>query len=228
MLIGQGTALPFNAGGQFKVLFNKHRIMEKYIYYLVMIFSVCACTVGYVADGGLADGNHDCSVWEYMRRDRGNWDSLVVAVEHAGLEGLFDGSDPEYREITVFGPVNYSVMNLLFNSGGRYNCVRDIPVDACRRMVMSHVLPGKHLKESFGYEVKGTLEGGTVVGNLLGGKLRVYRIRIPYLDVPDIGPEGLGVHALGSGFMTKVASADIRCTNGVVHSLSNTYKWTEW
>ncbi|HBO27774.1 fasciclin domain-containing protein [Culturomica sp.] len=202
--------------------------MEKYIYYLVMIFSVCACTDGYVADGGLADGNHDCSVWEYMRRDRGNWDSLVVAVEHAGLEGLFDGSDPEYREITVFGPVNYSVMNLLFNSGGRYNCVRDIPVDACRRMVMSHVLPGKHLKESFGYEVKGTLEGGTVVGNLLGGKLRVYRIRTPYLDVPDIGPEGLGVHALGSGFMTKVASADIRCTNGVVHSLSNTYKWTEW
>lgn len=47
------------------------------------------------------------------------------------------------------------------------------------------------------------------------------------MGVPDIGEEGLGIHALKSGYQAKVASSNIETTNGVVHALSYTYQMTE-
>ena len=75
--------------------------------------------------------------------------------------------------------------------------------------------------------MKGTLAGGTVVKTLLGIELRVYRTKSGYNGVPDIGAEGLAIHALVSGQMATVASADIEVTNGVVHALDYTYLFTQ-
>jgi len=62
---------------------------------------------------------------------------------------------------------------------------------------------------------------------LTGKDLRVYRIKTDYMGIPDIGPEGLAIHALESGHIVRVASADIEMNNGMVHSLSYSYMWTE-
>ena len=108
-----------------------------------------------------------------------------------------------------------------------YSSVKDVPVELCRKMLLAHVLNRRMMKEDFDYEVKGTLTGGTMVTTIGGVELRVYRTRTPYNGIPDIGPESLFFHAVTSGHIAMVASADIEMMNGVVHSLSYTYEFTK-
>lgn len=197
-----------------------------------LVFLLGACEKNDFHDSGLANGKHDCSMWEYMQEDPDNWDSVRLIIQRAGLQQLFEGRDPAYPEITFFGPVNYSVARFLLKTtdeeGNRlYRSVQDVPEDVCRQMVLSHILPRRMMKEDFDYEIKGTDTGGSILQTLTGIDLRVYRIKSPYYDIPDIGPEYLAIHALEKGYKVDVLSADIETTNGVVHSLSNTYEMVE-
>lgn len=193
---------------------------------------ILSCGKDQYHDTGLANGKHDCSVWEYMQQDGTNWDSVIMMIQRAGLQSIFDGSNPQYSEITFFGPVNYAVRQFLYKTedeeGERiYHSIQDVPVEICRQMVLSHVVPKRMLEKDFDYEIKGTDTGGTIVQTLTGIDLRVYRIKTPYNGIPDIGPEYLAIHALEKGHKADVASADIECTNGIVHSLSNSYEMVE-
>lgn len=197
-----------------------------------LVFLLGACEKNDFHDSRLANGKHDCSMWEYMRGDPDNWDSVRLMIQRAGLQQLFEGRDPAYPEITFFGPVNYSVVRFLLKTtdeeGNRlYRSVQDVPADICRQMVLSHILPHRMMKEDFDYENKGTDTGGSILQTLTGIDLRVYRIKSPYYDIPDLGPEYLAIHALEKGYKVDVLSADIETTNGVVHSLSNTYEMVE-
>ena len=171
-------------------------------------------------------------MWEYFESQPGDWDSTMILIEHAGLKDVFDGTNPDYKEITFFGVTNLSIEQLLVKTIDDdwepiYNRVKDIPVDLCRDMLLSHIIPGKMMKTGFDYEVKGTLTGGTMVTTLSGVELRVYRTKSSYGGVPDIGAEGLKIHAPVSGNMASIASADIEVTNGVVHALDYTYQFTQ-
>lgn len=185
-------------------------------------------------DTGLANGVYDGTVWEYMKAGS-QWDSAVLIIERAGLTGIFDGTDPEYREgITFFGFTNFTVWRFMANTldknrKRKYTRVSDMPVELCRRMTLDYVIKGKRMKDSFGYEIPGTLQGGTEVKTLSGVSLRVYRIKTPHPDteIPDKGPEFLGIHALKSGHRAMIASSDNEADNGVVHSLPYTFLWSE-
>lgn len=197
-----------------------------------LVFLLGACEKNDFHDSGLANGKHNCSMWEYMQKDPRNWDSVRLMIQRAGLQQLFEGTNPEYPEITFFGPVNYSVVRFLLKTtdeeGNRlYRSVQDVPADVCRQMVLSHILPRRMMKEDFDYENKGTDTGGSILQTMTGIDLRVYRIKSPYYDIPDLGPEYLAIHALEKGYKVNVSSADIETTNGVVHSLSNTYEMVE-
>ena len=205
--------------------------MKTYIFILILFGALASCE-DYQHDTGLANGVHDCSMMDYMRSDHYNWDSTVVAIEYSGLTGIFEGNDPGYKEITFFGPTNMSIREYLLKTNGTdgeqlYHSVREIPVDVVKTMILSYIVPGKHMKESFDYEVKGTLEGGTELETINGIKLRVYRTQTNYNGIPNLGVEGLKIHALESGQMATIASADIQTSNGVVHSLSNKFQWIE-
>ena len=76
----------------------------------------CGCRKDYFHDTGLANGKHDCTIWEYMQQDRENWDSTILVIKRAGLQSLFDGTDGENKEITFFGPTNMSIMQFLFKT----------------------------------------------------------------------------------------------------------------
>lgn len=58
-------------------------------------------------------------------------------------------------------------------------------------------------------------------------ELRIFRAKSSYMGIADIGAESLGFHALVTGFLVGIASADIEMNNGVVHSLSYTYQFSE-
>ena len=202
--------------------------MMKIFYVFLVLWGVATgCGNDFYHDSGLADGKHDCTVWEYLQTDHYNWDSVIVMIEHAGLKDVFDGTNPEFKQITFFAPTNLSVNQFLFKTTGEtgdmvYSSVKDVPVELCRKMLLAHVLNRRMMKEDFDYEVKGTLTGGTMVTTIGGVELRVYRTRTPYNGIPDIGPESLFFHAVTSGHIAMVASADIEMMNGVVHSLSYT------
>ena len=196
-----------------------------------LLLAFGACNDNYYHDSGVANGKHDCTMWEYFQTDHENWDSTMILIEHAGLKDVFDGTNPGYKEITFFGVTNLSINQFLFKTTDDkreplYNRIEDIPADLCREMLLSHIAAGKMMKTGFEYEVKGTLTGGTMVKTLSGIELRVYRTKSEYNGVPDIGAEGLAIHALVSGQMATVASADIEVTNGVVHALDYTYQFT--
>lgn len=108
-----------------------------------------------------------------------------------------------------------------------YARVDDIPVDLCREMLLSHVVPGKIMKEEFDYEVKGTPHGWNDGDYLIGRGVASVPDETEYGGVPDIGAEDLSIHAMVSGQMASVASANIETRSGVVHSLSYTYQFTE-
>jgi len=166
---------------------------------------------------------------DYLRSDHNNWDSIVVAIEYAGLTGIFEGTNPDYKEITFFGPTNMSIRKFFLEQTGEeiYQSIREIPVELVRNMILAYLVEGKKMKESFDYEIKGTLTGGTDVYSLNNVKLRVYRTQSEFNGIPDIGAEGLKIHAEVSGQMASIASADIETNNGVVHSLSNRFTWVE-
>lgn len=208
-------------------------MMKKYIAIWIGLLLACsACDDNYYHDSGLANGKHDCTMWEYFQTDHENWDSTMMLIEHAGLKDIFDGTNPDYKEITFFGVTNLSINQFLFktindNWEPLYNRIEDIPVGLCREMLLSHVVAGKLMKSECDYEERGTLTGGTTVKTLSGIELRVYRTKSSYSGIPDIGAEGLAIHAPVSGQMATIASADIEVTNGVVHSLDYTYQFTQ-
>ena len=207
--------------------------MKKYIAIWIGLLLACsACDDDYYHDSGLANGKHDCTMWEYFQTDHENWDSTMMLIEHAGLKDIFDGTNPDYKEITFFGVTNLSINQFLFktiddNWEPLYDRIEDIPVDLCREMLLSHVVAGKLMKSGCDYEERGTLTGGTTVKTLSGIELRIYRTQSSYSGIPDIGAEGLAIHAPVSGQMATIASADIEVTNGVVHSLDYTYQFTQ-
>lgn len=205
----------------------------KKIYAIVLFASfLWGCDNNYFHDTGLANGVHNCTMWEYLQSDHENWDSTVLLIERAGLTALFEGKSTEYPEITFFGPTNLSIIQFLLTTTDRagnrlYHRIADVPVEVCERLVKSHIISGRKMKEDFDYEVRGTLTGGTLLRTMIGVELRIYRIKSSYNGIPDIGSEGLAIHALVNGFMTGVASADIVTNTGIVHSLSYSYQMVE-
>lgn len=200
---------------------------------VLFLFIFGGCTKYDEINTGIHDGKHDCMMLEYFQNGRGSWDSLVIAIRHAGIEDIFSGKATGYEHgITFFGMTNYSIKHFLKHTldenGERiYMQVTDIPRDLCRTMILSHVIEGKMMMQDFDYEVKGTLDGGTVKKTLTGKDLRIYRITSPEGNIPDAGPEYLGIHALESGVIALIESCNIETTNGVVHSLRSEYEWTE-
>lgn len=202
--------------------------MKHLIISIMCVLGLSACEKYDVIHTGKANGVHDCTMWEYFHTNHYDWDSVIVAIDHAGLTGLFDGPD----SLTFFGMTNWSVKHFIMHTtdedgNQKYRSIRDIPVEVCRRMILSHVVVGKRMKESFDYEVRNTNEGGTEVLSALGKPLRVFRTKGDYGDYTEKGAEGMGVHGKESGQIVPVASADIQVSNGVVHSLVYEYEWTE-
>lgn len=213
----------------------------------ILVFSLAAflfggCIKTNYIDMGLADGNYDGTLLDYLESCPGTWDSAVVAIRHAGLESLFDGTSGEYPDgITFFGFTNYSVRNFLYETRDAmwqqmYRSVREIPADVCCRMVLQYVIPGRYVLDDFAYEVKGDyrpgdpmVKGGTEMQSLAGLPLVVFRTHTPYNGVPDAGPDRLGIYSPVPGREVKagVASCNIVTRNAVVHALETAYIWKE-
>ena len=69
-----------------------------------MIVSSFSCTTQDWYDSGVSSPYHDCSIMEYLRKDSYNWELTVKLIERAKLTDMFEGKDPNYKEITFLHP----------------------------------------------------------------------------------------------------------------------------
>lgn len=195
----------------------------------ILILTICiSCETKYnIIDTGLANGRHDCSMYEYFKNDKQNWDSLRLMIERADLVDLFEGQREGYEEITFFGPVNYSVIRWMLKNN--YNSIQDIPVDLCEEMVMRHIVKGKYMRDDIAAGTAGTGsdpgEGGQFMTGEIGNTFWIYSFRTSYNGVANAGAVLLYiVSQTGQKQKIDVASTNIEPNGGVIHSLSNYYE----
>lgn len=208
--------------------------------YIVGVLMICgllvACEpVDRGVDTGISNGKHDCSMYDYFLKDSKNWSLLVEMINHAGLQSLFKGTDPQYPEITFWGPTNMSIQRYLWENNMK--SVADMDASFCAKVIMMHVVKGVRMKESFNFRIpdeSGKIVGAselTTEGNV---NLWVYQEQEEYGGVADAGATHLFLYSRNTERHLPLGSPDIKPLNGVVHSLNYNYTLgdmvteTEW
>ena len=196
-----------------------------------------ACTNYQYIDTGLANGKHDCTVWEYLHSQPDDWDSTILLIENAGMKAYFDGSMPN-QQITFVGVTNLSILRMMLDhnveieeDGELWNKVSDIPEEVCQYILNQLIVPQRltvndvpkgNLEETTGKEIDGK------VYSTLDGDLFSYTFREDYNKIPEKGEFGLYVylHNTENSEKNRIVSTDIQMTNGVVHALSYNFDLT--
>lgn len=181
------------------------------------------CTDYNLVDTGVANGDHQTTMWDYLKLDSYNWDSTRVMIDRANLRSVFEGTSEYGKNITFFGPTNHSIRRYLLANGLKR--VSDIPVDECREMLLDCVLPQRTMLDEFvpgrpsadADKVIGT--GGKMYRMASGKQLWIYNFRTSYNGVPEAGPVAIFIVSPLTTKTTQVASSNIKTLTGVVHSL---------
>ena len=180
-----------------------------------------------VFDTGVANAFFDGNMLQYLESDKENWALTVEMIKHAGMEDIFNGSDPEYPEITFFGITSYSIQRFLWDNDKEV--VTDLTPEECEYWLTRHIIKGKHLKASFPYRdtqyeiFDENQTGYTDLVSLGDNVFRTYLERTDYADIPNAGPTVMLIFSLDRNENMPLASPDIQPDNGVVHSLNYSY-----
>ena len=195
--------------------------MKKILLFIGVCFVAISCTKENFIDTGLANGDHDCSMLEYMRGDHYNWDSTVVMIEHAGLTDLFEGKDPDYPKFTFFGVTSMSILRYMLDN--EIDCIADMDPETCKQMLLEYVYDEVILAEEVPEGTKSlvwppiTGEGGVEITPVGGKTCRLFAETEDYEGVDDAG--GTYIYLESNRTTHTVASANIKFTNGIIHSL---------
>lgn len=210
--------------------------MKKLAYIFSIILMLCcttACTNYDFVDTGTANGIHDTSMWDYFKGDPYNWDSLMVMARHAGLQDIFEGKSEYGNNLTFFGITNHSIRRYLLSNG--YKQVTDIPVEDCRRFILSSLLNERIDLDSFVPGTASTNQEETMIGTggkkytTLSGKiLWIYTFNEPYGGVPGAGPKRIYIVSEEAHKTSTVASSNIMTQTGIVHSLDYSFNLTDF
>ncbi len=210
-------------------------------YIVICMWCVCcfACTKQDVIDTGISSPYYEGSVMDFLRGDRYNFGMTVEMIERAGLVDLFEGMDADCPEITFMAFKTHTVYLYLLRND--LDSVPQLSPAFCKNVVLHHVIRGKHIKQAMGYRnpevdfTDGELPeeiGGSVFETLDGGKVLIYREKTEYGGIPDMGPEYMYSYSLTDKKYWPVATPDIQPDNGVIHALTEYYRWNyemaEW
>ena len=138
-------------------------IMSKLLVTMIVLLLIGGCSTNWNFENtGLAKEHFDGNMYEYLKSDSYNWDSIRLIIEKAELVPLFEGKDP----ITFIGPTNHSVRKWMNDKF--INCINDIDKDACIKIVKDHLFAGKILRDDIPQGKYLTQEGGVRVIYLKG------------------------------------------------------------
>ena len=218
---------------------------------LAITISLCSCTDYNYIDGGLADGEHDCTMWEYFNTQTVDWDSTVIMIEHAGLKSIFDGTG-EYKQITFFGVTDLCIVRYMLDhnrlldenkTSGKevkdsdyWNRVTDIPASTCKAFLQRLIIPErimmKDLPEGtrlFDPKTKEYIETDGKEIHSLSEDLFTWVYREEFGEVGKKGARQLWIaRRLSTASNWRIASTDIQTTNGVVQALGYDFDMTNF
>ena len=198
----------------------------KYISIIISIWLLASCTTkDNFIDTGVSNGVHEGSIYEYLHTSSYNWDSTILVIERAGLIDLFSGKDSEYPQITFWGPTNHSIRRYLYEND--MEKVEEMDIELCRNMILKHIVKGKFLKDDIDMMKpdisSDEIKGGTKFTCLGGNLIHAYRTQPIYNGGANVGPTYLFLRSISEDTDVPLASPDIQCDNGVVHSLNYNY-----
>ena len=175
-------------------------------------------------DTGVSSPYHDCSMMDYLRGDKYNWELTVEMIERAELTDLFEGKVDSLPEITFFAIPSYSILRYLWDNNLR--SVAELAPEFCRETILNHVVKGKFLKADIAYrnlkyQITDPLQdGGTTLVTLGERQLKAYVDKSDYGGVPNAGAETMFLYSFSAQIQVPLASPNIQPLNGVVHALN--------
>ena len=202
--------------------------MKKILLEISIVLTIVSCTTDYnMNNTGLANGKFDGTMYDYFHSDSYNWDSLIIMIDRAGLQDLFNGEVEGYEEITFWGPTNNSIRRWMLEGGtGVPKRLKDLSPEECRKYVMAHVVKGKTMLNDI---PRGTINMGSVSGGMTmygednKNEMWVYTEQLPYNGVIDVGAVIIKIRSMRTLVDIDIASCNIEPTTGVVHSLHPNY-----
>ncbi|MDR2131066.1 MAG: fasciclin domain-containing protein [Odoribacteraceae bacterium] len=189
--------------------------MKNIVTGIILTLLAAACSTDWNFENtGLARERFDGTMYEYLKSNPYDWDSVRLVIERAGMVDMFDGGE----EFTFFGPTNHSIRRWMNNNS--IAAIRDIPVAECASIVNDHVLDGTLARDDIpeGEFTGGSWKGGKAYTFRSGKSIMIYRLLGSYMNVPKAGAAEIHLNQT-----TSVASSNIRPTNGIVHSLVYSY-----
>lgn len=204
----------------------------KRIYLIIAVIALFAsCQKQEFIDTGKAEAPVDKTMLEYMKGDDYNWGYTVAMIERAGLTDLFEGKDPNHPDITFLGPTSISIRKWMYHEQRDWETweivkpsyfeMSEVPVETCKEMILAHVIPEKLMKSNIPEGVTTPITGGKKYTTLYGNEVWMGTYQTSYSGVPKLGP--LVLNLIGYKLKLTLASIDIECENGVVHSLHYDY-----
>lgn len=215
--------------------------LKRIIWGAAVLIGLSSCTKYNYIDTGLANGVHDCTMWEYFHTNSYDWDSTILMIEHAGLKSLFDGTD--YKQITFFGVTNLSIETFMLEHNDLYletdpeywRRVTDIPAADCKQLLERLVVPnqrimlndvprGTRVQEENEAGVSEYRENEGKVYPTIGEELFVWTTRGIWHEVDEAGAIQLWIARRNNQSDNfQVGSSNIQTTNGVVNALNYSF-----
>ena len=189
---------------------------------LVLASLLGSCTKEEFIKSGLSNGRFNGSLLEYMEHPGHSydWDSTALMVRHAGerMVRLFEGQDPEHKEITFFGPTNHSIRRYMLEN--KIERVADMDPAWCEEVLLRHVMDGKLYRDEV---PQGKRDGINVDGGkdytMLGGQVLCLFTQRGYNGaVAEAGAVRMYCIVKGPNKEIEIASTNIEPDNCVVHS----------
>ena len=191
--------------------------------FVIGLLTSCDPKSNYI-DTGISNGKHDCSMLEYFHTSSYNWDSLLVMIQHAELENLFEGKEPGYEQITFWGPTNHSIRRYMLNRD--IAKISDMSKAFCKQIILMHFVKKRIMKDEINFRIpdaSGKIIGATEMTTEGGVTLLSYREKSKYGGVADAGAVSLYLFSKNADTQIPLASPDIETLTGVVHSLNYNY-----
>lgn len=196
---------------------------------MLLFFAVTSCeTKDNYIDTGVAIGKHDCSIYQYLHKSSYDWDSTILLIQRAEMVEVFDGTEP----ITFWGPTNQSIRRYIMDK--KLKCVADIPVKTCQDLLKMYISPGKYMTKDIAFQIpdiNGKILGGRRMPTMSENIIHAYKQQGDYGGIEGVGAIKLFARSIvmaswGEDPTTlPIASPDIECTNGVVHSINYNHKF---
>ena len=197
----------------------------KKVYYVFIVLNCilasCGTDYGFI-DTGVSETHENETMYEYFQTDLYNWTLVKRMIDKAGLKAMFNGEDPNYKEIMFLGPVDNSMRAWMWDN--RYQTVEDMDAELCKKLILRYVFNTVYEREKVSVKLSETGDGGVNLTGLAGNLVWFYSMKEPFLDNPNVMITSLELLMKDNGQKAYIASSGIKVKNGMVHSLDDSHK----